>query len=71
MFLKLLVTAAVLGTLWLVLFRGFRRSGASRTGRGRRLPQARPLPLVKCQDCGIYLPAGQPCNCRDGGNGRA
>ena len=65
MILKFLVAAAVIGALWMIMFRWSGRGvGKRRLGRTRRRRIA-PQELVKCRDCGIYLPAGQPCGCSD------
>ncbi len=55
MFWKLLLTAAVIGLAWALLFR---RPKA----RGRpRLP--RPRDLVRCERCGVFHLPGRPCDC--------
>ena len=63
MFLKFIVAGAVLLVLWMVLFRATGPARRVRTERPRKPLSAQDL--SKCGSCGIYLPAGQTCDCAD------
>ena len=65
MFLKFLVTVVLAVVAWITVTRiaGWGKSRASVRGKGRK-PIADDL--VKCAGCGIYLPAGQACDCTKG-----
>lgn len=65
MFLKFLATAVVLIVAWTVATR-LTGPGRRRRPRVDETDNKAPLQkLVKCPGCGIYLPAGQTCNCTD------
>lgn len=64
MFVKVLtVLLALAAIVWMVM-----PSRRPVIIRGRDAPPPR-VPhaddLVKCDHCGIWLPGGQPCNCRE------
>lgn len=64
MILKFVIAGIVIGLLWMIMFRWTGRAAGSGR-RKRRIAPPRPMQLVKCSDCGIYLPAGQHCDCAD------
>jgi len=61
MLLKALLISAVLLVVWAVFFR--RRRPLRRLGRPRVRNPFAERPLVRCRTCGIYLPAGERCDC--------
>jgi len=61
MFWKLLALLAVVALAW-TLFSRRRQPAPPRRRLGRMGDQT----LVKCRACGIYLPAGECCPCKDG-----
>ena len=64
--LKYVIAAVVIALLWMVMFRWARPGGLRRRGRkGRQIGAPRPQELVKCSTCGIYLPMGTPCDCKE------
>ncbi|MEM7188685.1 MAG: hypothetical protein AAF439_03660 [Pseudomonadota bacterium] len=66
MILKFVVAAIVLTLIWMIAFRtarpGSRRRGSDGTPRPKPVKTEQ---LIKCNGCGIYLPAGQTCSCAD------
>lgn len=63
MMLKLAILLGALALAWALLS----RAGAGRSGGGAGKAARKPVSqdLVQCRACGIYLPPGTPCNCRD------
>ncbi len=59
---KVLLTLGLLLLAWSVLFgrRGGRRRIPNKPARNPLADQT----LVKCKDCGIYIAAGDRCNCK-------
>ena len=57
MIVKLLVLALAAGALWIWMRRPAASGGTRRVSRD----------LVQCKTCGIYLPADEPCRCKDHG----
>lgn len=70
MFLKILVAVVVISGLWMLFFRSARSSvQPQRDNRGSAEPRNRRTKakdLVKCDRCGVYLPADRPCDCSEG-----
>lgn len=64
MLLKILIALAVFMAIWLTLFRVSRKIGLEPDETPPR-PVKPPTALVRCPGCGIYLPDGQSCDCRD------
>ena len=61
MFLKILVTVLLAVLVWTV---ATRLTGPSRPKRISRTEKSNNVSkMAKCPDCGIYLPAGQTCDC--------
>ena len=61
---KLALTLLLLGLVWAFLF----RSKGKLPHKKRQSPKKNDLKgqdLIKCHACGIYLPAGQTCDCSD------
>lgn len=62
MLVKIALILAALGAL-VVMLRG--KSG-NRGGKTEAKPgSSKTLSSTKCETCGIYLPAGQSCDCAD------
>ena len=67
MALKVLVTLGLLALVWILAF----RSGLARPRPSRSKPKKDKSTrlgtqdLVKCADCGIYLPQGHTCGCKE------
>ena len=65
MVLKVLVTLGLLALVWVLAFRsGLARPRAARR-REKKASSLGTQDLVKCPDCGIYLPHGHTCGCKE------
>lgn len=64
---KILLTLGALILVWTFLFRAAGPWIRPKVQDGRKSAKAtvKTQDLIKCRSCGIYLPAGQACGCKD------
>ena len=66
MALKVLVTIGLLALVWVLAFRsGLARAKPSRGPKKKKTKSLDTQDLVKCSACGIYLPSGHTCDCKE------
>ena len=62
MLLKILLTVAVIGLVWMFMIRG---AGRPRLGDRKPVRVPRIETLARCPECGVYRIYGSGCDCRN------